>query len=113
MKSQTGALGEELAARKLEECGYAIVERNWRCRRGEIDIIARDGETLVFVEVKARRKQTLGAPQEAVDGRKQERLRELALCYIYEKGRGAAAYRFDVVAVFLDEKRIEHIKDAF
>lgn len=113
MKKRTGVLGEELAVRNLENSGFTIVERNWRCEGGELDIVAKDGETLVFVEVKTRRTQFLGTPQEAVDGKKQARLRNLALRYIHKTGSGAASYRFDVVAVYLDEKRIEHIRDAF
>jgi putative endonuclease len=79
---QTGRAGEDLASIHLEKLGYRIVMRNWRCRIGEIDIIAeRDGE-LVFVEVKTRNSSRFGTAAEAVDWRKAARLRRLALAYL-------------------------------
>jgi ribonuclease HII len=109
----TGQLGEEQAAAYLCGLGYEVIARNWRCERGEIDIIARDGGTLVFVEVKTRRSDRFGPPTEAVDTRKQERLRLLALSYIHTTGHSAAAYRFDVASVDLRLGTIEIFKDAF
>jgi putative endonuclease len=111
--SSTGRLGEEQAAAYLEAAGYEIITRNWRCERGEIDIVAREGSTLVFVEVKARRSGRFGTPSDAVDLRKQERLRSLAMRYIHTTGQSAASYRFDVAAVDLQRKEISLIRDAF
>lgn len=104
--------GEERVAFYLEREGYELLARNWRCKRGEIDIIARDGHVLVFVEVKTRCSTRLGTAAEAVDRHKRERLRELALCYISKTGQAAAAYRFDVAAVDAAGK-VLLIKDAF
>ena len=73
-----GGEGEERAARFLKRLGYQILHRNWRCRRGEIDIIARDGKTLVFAEVKTRRSTSRALRRRAVDRKKQEKLRLLA-----------------------------------
>jgi putative endonuclease len=83
--------------------GYTILQTNWRCRRGEIDIVAQDGATLVFVEVRTRRSANLGSPEESVNAAKQRRLAELA--QIYLQGREAAgrpwldAWRIDVIAI--------------
>ena len=73
-----GGLGEDFAVYYLESCGYRIIERNFRCRLGEIDLIAQDGKTLVFVEVKTRRSRRYGSPQEAVTTAKQAKLRTVA-----------------------------------
>jgi putative endonuclease len=115
-----GQLGEALAARYLECRGLEIVARNLRSRFGEIDLIARDGRVLVFVEVKARRGRRGDPPQAAVDRRKQARLTRLAAGYL-ARARGAdRVCRFDVVAVTLDADdpaggaaRIEHFPGAF
>lgn len=106
-----GAQGEERAAEHLLANGYHILTRNWRCNRGEIDIIARDGETLVFVEVKTRSSGRCGTPAEAVTPRKQEKIRQLARIFIYETQTTAPHYRFDVVAV--SHNGINLIKNAF
>ncbi|MBS4030978.1 MAG: YraN family protein [Clostridiales bacterium] len=108
-----GRQGEELAAAYLVDKGYQILVRNWRCRHGEIDLVAMDGKTMVFIEVKTRRTVRLGLPAEAVDIRKQERLRSLARRYIYETGQTAGAYRFDVVAVTTTDNSITLIQNAF
>ncbi|MBS3948057.1 MAG: YraN family protein [Dethiobacter sp.] len=112
MKS-LGRRGEDLTASYLHGSGYEILARNWRCAQGEIDIVAYEGETLVFIEVKARRSERYGTPAEAVDRLKQERLRTLALSYISATGRTAPAYRFDVAAVDLQNNEIQLIKNAF
>jgi putative endonuclease len=111
MKS-LGQRGEELAADRLQAEGYLIVARNWRCSRGEIDIIAKDGETLVFLEVKTRRSGRYGTPAEAVDTRKQEKVRQLARTFMYEERKTAPQYRFDVVTVDGDGN-VTIIKNAF
>lgn len=111
-KRQTGTAYEEKAARYLEEKGFKILERNYRCRQGEIDLIARDGAYLVFVEVKYRRSSRLGCPAEAVDGRKQQRIRRAAFHYCYERRIPEDhPCRFDVISITGEET--EHIIHAF
>lgn len=97
---QLGILGEEAACRELERRGYAILARRFRTRLGEIDIIARDGETLVFVEVKSRRSLRCGGPAEAVNWPKRQRLERMALQYLSAAGGAGRRCRFDVVSVF-------------
>lgn len=113
MMKTLGKMGEDLAAARLRQEGYQILERNWRCARGEIDMVAKDGHTLVFIEVKTRRSNLCGSAAEAVDPKKQERLRFLARNYLYTKHSGAPTYRFDVVAVNISEQTISIIKNAF
>lgn len=112
---RTGQRGEELAAAYLVDAGYRIIERNYRCRFGEIDIVAREGETLVFAEVKSRRSEAYGAPQVAVGHEKQRKISKIALNYLSENHLGCHPARFDVVAVLLlpSGTRIELIRDAF
>jgi putative endonuclease len=104
VKDAVGRHGEELAARHLEAAGLRILARNWRCREGELDIVARDGDLLVFVEVKTRSSLAFGAPAEAVDRVKSARIRHLALRWIMAQrdepgARFWEAVRFDVVSV--------------
>jgi putative endonuclease len=94
-----GKSGEDLAVQELERLGYEILARRWRCRRGEIDIIARDGETLVFVEVKARDGSAFGDGAEAVTGLKRARLVQLAIEYLARHRLLDRPCRFDVVAI--------------
>ena len=94
-----GLYGEDLACAELERRGYAIVTRRYRTRHGEIDIIANDGEYLVFVEVKARRDGTFGDPEEAVTLQKQRQMVWMATDYIARQSPGEVACRFDVVSV--------------
>jgi len=110
-----GQQGESLAARYLKKHGYRILENNYRTPMGEIDIIARDGDTLVFVEVKARRSGRYGPPQAAVTHRKQRRISMAALHYLKTTGRAQARARFDVVAISGSGKHpeIDIIKNAF
>ncbi len=110
-----GARGEVVAARHLRENGFNILKRNYKCPAGEVDIIAREGETVVFVEVKARSGTGFGLPCEAVDRRKQERLIRIAHHYLSRLDEQPPA-RFDVVSVMRKSDRtyrIEHIRDAF
>lgn len=100
-KSDLGLRGEDIAARELKRRGYRIVERRWRSKLGEIDLIARDGETLVVVEVKARSREDYGPPADAVDGVKRKRLVRLAKAYLRARSLGATTVRFDVVGVRL------------
>jgi len=112
-----GAAGETAAVRFLTRAGFTIVARNLRSRMGEIDILARDGPTLVFVEVKARRGISGDPPQAAVDARKRARLARLALGYLAAHRLGGRACRFDVVAVTLTGDgrlaAVRHIEGAF
>jgi len=111
-----GQRGEEAAARHLLSLGFVILERRFRTRAGEIDLIARDGDTLVFVEVKARSSLACGRPAEAVDGRKRGRIARAASLYLARHGDGEAPCRFDVVEV-LEEPgspaRVRLIRNAF
>jgi putative endonuclease len=102
-KRGLGDAGERLALARLRELGYEPVESNWRCARGEIDLVMRDGATLVFVEVRTRRGEALGTPEESVNAAKQRRLAELALLWLaahHPDGDGPE-WRIDVVAVRL------------
>ena len=94
-----GQAGEERAARWYRSHGYTIVDRNWRCREGELDLVVARGRTLVFVEVKTRRTDRFGTPAEAITWRKQQRLRTLARRYLEATGARPRAVRFDVVAI--------------
>lgn len=111
-KRQIGSRYEETAAAYLTEKGYCILERNFRCRQGEIDLICRHGRYLVFVEVKYRSHMTMGSPCEAVDARKQERIRKAAAYYLYSHGLGEdMPCRFDVVGILGSETEL--LQDAF
>ena len=113
-KKRLGADGEDLATRFLKENGYRVLERNFRYGRGEIDIIAEDAGTIVFVEVKSRSSESFGSPEGAVDSRKQRQLSKLALAYLQkEKLLHRVDCRFDVVAISHQSNSIRLIKDAF
>jgi putative endonuclease len=106
-----GNTGEHLATEKLVSCGYRIVEHNFSCRLGEIDIVAEDGDDLVFVEVKTRRGDAYGLPEEAITIRKQRKLIELAFYYLDLHSCVERSWRIDVVAVQLSVKgRLEEIR---
>lgn len=117
-RKAAGQLGEDYAAHYLLERGYTILDRNWRCRSGEIDIIAEYDDVLVFVEVRARSGSTsFGTPVESVDIRKQRKVRHTAQLYMHGKRLGHRQVRFDVMAVMLDSQRklksILHVDNAF
>lgn len=114
-KRAIGAKGEELAARFLEAKGFKIVERNYRARQGEIDLVAREGKTLVFVEVKLDRTGKFGQPESWVDNKKRRQVVRTALRYLQEHNLGNVDCRFDVVAISITQQKmtIEHIPDAF
>ncbi len=113
----TGVRGEEEAARFLARCGYAILDKNVRTRAGEIDLVAKEGKTLVFVEVKTRKDLAGDPPEAAVNTRKQNRLGKLAHGYLKLRRLREMPCRFDVVAVILNDeggvKAIRHIPNAF
>jgi putative endonuclease len=112
----TGQIGEETAVAYLKQKGYLIVERNYRKRFGEIDIVAQDGEVVVFVEVKTRRSVRFGSPFEAVDRRKQKKMTRVALAYLNSHKLFDRSARFDVVAVMLHKEsgsEVEIVQDAF
>jgi putative endonuclease len=113
----TGIKGEDEAARFLARCGYAILDKNVRTRAGEIDLVAREGKTLVFVEVKTRRDLEGDPPQAAVNTRKQNRLGKLAHGYLKLKRLREMSCRFDVVSIIVNDeggvKAIRHIPNAF
>ena len=110
-RRETGTQYEERAAEYLIAQNYQILERNYRIRSGEIDIIARDGTGLVFIEVKYRKNDESGNPLEAVDIRKQRKIIKVARYYLYQKKYGNVPCRFDVIGIC--GSHIEHIKDAF
>lgn len=94
-----GAYGERLAADHLRSLGLVILDRNWTCRHGEIDIVARDGDVVVFCEVKARRGVAAGTPLEAITPRKLAQLRRLAGAWLAREAPAAAAVRIDALGV--------------
>ncbi|MGW4478589.1 YraN family protein [Rhodococcus triatomae] len=98
---ELGALGEDLAVEHLVGRGMSVLARNWRCRYGEVDVIAEAGDAVVFVEVKTRTGCGHGTPAEAVTYTKQARIRRLAALWLREQERGWRRVRFDVVAVVL------------
>jgi putative endonuclease len=112
----TGQRGEDAAAAYLERSGFTIVERNWRTRSGEIDIIALDGEALVLCEVKTRRTVAKGSPEDAVTPTKQRRVRRLAEAYIQHAGIEPVSVRFDVISILVlaeDRALLRHHRAAF
>lgn len=115
-RQQTGRYGETLAAQHLQTKNYRLIARNWRCPVGEIDLIARDGDTLVFVEVRTRHGERLGTPEESITPRKQARLIELAQTYLSEHNAFDQPWRIDVIAIALDQqqrvRRLTHLPNA-
>ncbi|WP_045876099.1 YraN family protein [Pseudofrankia sp. DC12] len=119
-KDVLGRFGEDLAARHLVEAGAQILDRNWRCRDGELDIVALDAGTLVFCEVKTRTGTRHGTPAEAVDDRKVARVRRLAARWLAEHPQVSGPIRFDLVAVYREvapgqagSVRVDHRRGAF
>ncbi len=115
-RQRLGRWGEGVAATHLEAQGYVILAHNWRCAAGEIDLVVRDGETVVFVEVKTRRGRAYGAPEEALTPRKAQKLLQLGAQYCYEHELNDVNWRIDLVAVELDTRglllRCDHIPNA-
>lgn len=115
-RKEVGALGEKLAVDFLKKRGYKIVQRNFRCREGEIDIIAKQGECLVFVEVRTKRGSDYGVPEESITPFKKDKLASLAQIYLQNYHPSPQSWRIDVVAVELTVQnrvsRLEHIENA-
>jgi len=112
-KDTVGRYGEDVAARHLAEQGLVILQRNWRCDLGEIDIVARDGSCLVVCEVKTRRTTSCGLPVEAVTPRKAARLRRLAARWLVDSGLHPPEIRIDVVSVLRPRRGaavVEHLR---
>ena len=114
-RRQRGNEGESLAVDYLRKKGYRILERNFRFERGEIDIIAEENDTLVFVEVKARRSLQYGEPEDAVTDAKCERIRNIADGYLFINGIEDKSCRFDIIAIRFEKGKVNfnHIEDAF
>lgn len=118
-RKQTGALGEQIASDWLLQQGCVLIARNWRCPEGELDIIAAEGDTLLFLEVRTRTTQgRFGTAEESVDWRKQRQVRHLAARYLSAHQHPCRRFRFDVIVVYLhrhsaDVQNIRHIRNAF
>ena len=111
-----GKSGEDIALSYLKKKKYRIVESNFRFKRGEIDIIAYDRDTLVFIEVKTRKSTTFGFPEEAVTAQKQQQIRRIAQGFMAKQHLQEPYCRFDVISISFDENGtydIHHIKNAF
>lgn len=117
-RKRLGRQGEELAFDFLLEQEYQIIERNWRCRSGEIDIIAEKANKLIFIEVRTRRPSSrFGTAKESVDYRKQAKVRDIAQFYMHRYHKYEQPIQFDVITVEMSdisaEPKIEHIQEAF
>ena len=115
-RQELGAYGEQVAADHLRGQGLVILDRNWRCAEGEVDLILRDGDDIVFCEVKTRRGEMFGSPAESIGPRKVRRLRRLAARWLDEAGLHAQGIRFDVVEVRRERNgtdQVAHIRAAF
>jgi putative endonuclease len=112
---ELGKFGEELAYKKIKRLGYKKIIRNYRCPQGEVDLIANDGDTLVFIEIKTRRDKSVGYAKEAVNARKRRQLSKVALFYMKSNNCFETKARFDVIAISLKGGKplIEVIKNAF
>ncbi len=118
IRKNTWQKGEQLAALHLRKEGYAIVETNWRCKSGELDIIAEYQGTIIFVEVRSQSSaQKYGAPEESVDHRKRLKVQQISQIYLQQKGKGSSMIRFDVISIDLSSKgellHLRHIQNAF
>ncbi len=115
-KRRLGSHGEQIAATYLERQGYSLVERNWRCPVGEVDIVARDGECLVFVEVRTWRSDRYGTPEASITPRKQARMLDVAQSYLQASGLDNVAWRIDVIAIEMEDfgevRKLNHIQNA-
>ena len=115
LRTTFGRRGEELAAEHYRALGFTVLDRNYRCRDGEIDLVVRRDHLIVFCEVKTRRTSRWGEPSEAVGWRKQQRLRRLAACWLADRRPDHREVRFDVMSVVVakDDPEVTLIPDAF
>ena len=113
-RHETGKIGEDIATRYLQQLGYKIIERNFECTQGEIDIIAQDKEETVFIEVKTRASALYGLPKEAVDQTKKKHIYRSAEFYTYIKHLENKPLRIDVIEVYKKQEKfkVHHIKNA-
>lgn len=113
-RHEVGKIGENIATKYLEQIGYEIIQRNFECKQGEIDIIAKDKEEIVFVEVKTRANTLYGKPKEAVDTIKKKHIYKSAEFYIYIKHLENLPVRIDVIEVYKKKEKyfLNHIKNA-
>ena len=111
-----GEAGENLSCIYLEQNGFKLLERNWRCRSGEADIIAREEDTLVFIEVKTRSHSKCGLPEDSITARKRARYEDIAINYLMERQFPSSKVRFDVISIILFSEQkafLRHHRDAF
>jgi len=113
IKKALGQKGEEIACKTLEENGYRLLDKNFRCKQGEIDVIADDRGVICFIEVKSRSSEAFGLPEEAIDRRKQRKLWAAAMIYLEKKKIKSKDMRFDVVSVDLRTDKARILKNAF
>lgn len=113
-RKETGRRGEDIAVSYLTEKGYNLIQRNWRCATGELDIIMEEAETIIFVEVRTRRGRQFGTPEESITPAKQTRLIELAETYLQATDDPDRPWRIDVVAIRLGPglPRVNHLENA-
>ncbi|MFH1837979.1 MAG: YraN family protein [Candidatus Kuenenbacteria bacterium] len=116
-KRKIGNLGEEIAKKYFKKQGYKIIKQNFTNRAGEIDLIVKEKNQIIFVEVKTRTNQNFGYPEESIDSRKQNKIIRAAQNYLFEKKIISENYRFDVISVEINQltkkASIRHIKNAF
>ena len=114
-RADLGRDGEDIAEALLRRSGFRVLDRNYRCKGGEIDLVVRRGDLVVFCEVKSRRTDRWGEPSEAVHHGKQARLKRLAAIWLADRRPGPVDIRFDVVSVIVrrDRTEVRHIPDAF
>lgn len=115
VNKETGKLGEDIAVHYLKQNGYVILDRNFECRQGEIDIIALDKKEIVFIEVKTRTSNKYGAPSEAVNKIKQKHMLQTIKYYLYIRNLSDEFIRIDVIEVYINNNvyKVNHIKQAF
>lgn len=115
VNKETGKLGEDIAVHYLKQNGYVILDRNFECRQGEIDIIALDKREIVFIEVKTRTSNKYGAPSEAVNKIKQKHILQSIKYYLYIRNLSDEFIRIDVIEVYINNNvyKVNHIKQAF
>ena len=115
VNKETGKLGEDIAVHYLKQNGYVILDRNFECRQGEIDIIALDKKEIVFIEVKTRTSNKYGTPSEAVNKIKQKHMLQTIKYYLYIRNLSDELIRIDVIEVYIKNNvyKVNHIKQAF